>query len=137
VFQKQPANLWLRCRVVREQVAQLAEERRRAFSLGHIDIDQGADLIGETYVCREEKNRDVGLGLAHLSGDLSAMHAGHGVVEDDSLDWVFGEDLEAGLAVGRGEHLIAGAFEEDFAHTQADDLIVYAQYKMAPMFHSG
>jgi hypothetical protein len=52
------------------------------------------------------------------------MHSRHGVVEDDGIDGLGGEQLDAGVAVGGSEDLVAGPFEEDLPHTETDDLVV-------------
>jgi hypothetical protein len=54
------------------------------------------------------------------------MHPGHGVVQDDRLDGLGGEDFQAGVAIDCGDDVVAGAFEQNLPHPQADDFIVNA-----------
>ena len=60
-----------------------------------------------------------GLTLAHSGGNFSAVHSGHGVVEDDGFDGVVVEDSEAGGTIERGEDFVAGALEDQLANLQA------------------
>jgi hypothetical protein len=73
---------------------------RGAFTFGHINVDQGTDLFGQANIGGEQEDGDLGLGLAHFLGDFATMHSGHGVVEDDGVDWLGGEEFQAGVAVG-------------------------------------
>jgi hypothetical protein len=53
------------------------------------------------------------------------MHSGHGIVEYHGFNGLGGKEFEASVSVGCGEHLVAGAFEEDFSNTKANHFIVY------------
>jgi len=115
----------LRCGGDREERVQVLEKRGGAFAFGHIDIDHGADFGGKADVGGEQKYGDVRLGPAHLLGYFAAVHSRHGVIEDDRVDGVGGEEFEAGASVCGGEDLVAGALQQDLADAQSDDLIVH------------
>src|SRR5579872_3693031 len=71
-----------------EQLVQLLQQGRGTFSLCHVDIYQTSNLGWKTNVCGEEQDRHLRLNRTHSRGDLSAVHAWHGVVEDDGVDGV-------------------------------------------------
>jgi hypothetical protein len=114
----------MRCSWEGEQVAQLIEEGGRSLALGHVYVHQRTDLVGQADVGGEKEDGNFRLGLAHLLRDVAAMHSRHGIVEDDGIDGLGGEQLDAGVAVGGSEDLVAGPFEEDLPHTETDDLVV-------------
>ena len=66
------------------------------------------------------------LGLAHFSGDFAAVHSGHGVVEDDNVDGMAGEDLQARIAIDGGEDLVACPLQKDLPDAQPNYLIINA-----------
>jgi hypothetical protein len=115
--------------LLREQAIELFEKRGCSFTLGHINVNQSGYFGGKADVGREKNNGDVRLESAHASGDLSAVHAGHGEVEDDGLDGVLLKEREAGLAVHGGEDFVAGALEKELAHVETDTFIVYTEHK--------
>ena len=84
------------------------------------------DFLREADIGGEQENGHLGLGLTHFPGDFAAVHSGHGVVEDDGFDGLGGEEFQAGVAVGGGEDLVAGTFEQDLADPQANDFVVHA-----------
>jgi hypothetical protein len=110
---------------------EVGEKGWGAFALGHVDIDEGGDLGGEADVGGEEKYGDGGFAAAHVGGDVATVHAGHGVVEDDGVDGVGVEELEAGGAVGGGEDAVTGALEEDAADLEANLFVVDAEHEIA------
>jgi hypothetical protein len=115
----------VRCEREGKQVAQFVEQRGRSFPLGHIDVNQRTDLVREPDVGGEQEDGYSGLGLPHSFGDFAAMHSGHGIVEYHGFNGLGGKEFEASVSVGCGEHLVAGAFEEDFSNTKANHFIVY------------
>jgi hypothetical protein len=126
----------MRCSGEGEQVAQLIEEGGRSLALGHVDVYQRADLVGQADVSGEEEDGNFRLGLAHFFCDIAAVHSRHGVVEDDGIDGLGGEQLDAGVAVGGSEDLVAGPFEEDLPNAETYDFVVDAKDQMDLSFHS-
>ena len=90
---------------------------------------------GRAGVGGEHEDGDFGFDLAHAFGDLAAVHAGHGVVEDDGFDGLGGEEVEAGGAVECGEDAIAGSLEQHAAHVEADSFVIDAQDEMLGSWH--
>jgi hypothetical protein len=118
-----------------QQAIQCIQQRGGPLALGHIDIHQGADLVGQTDIGGEQENRDVRFGLAHPPGDLAAMHSGHGIVEDDRIYGLVRKQFEAGMAILGGQDAIAGALQKDLSDVQANYFIVHAQNQMRFVVH--
>ena len=119
----------------REQVAQIVEQGGRSLALGHVEVGQRGDPGGEIDVGGEQQDRNFGLDLAHLPGDLTTMHAGHGVVQDDGIDGMGGEEFQAGGAVGGDEHPVSGAFQKDLPDAETDGFVVHAEDQMRSVLH--
>jgi len=114
-----------------EEASELVEESGCTFSLGHIDVDEPGNLARQAQIGGEQNDGDFGFAFAHEGGDLAAVHAGHGVVEDDGLDGVIFEDLETGGAILRGKNGVPGTLEEHFSDVESDFLVIYAKYEVA------
>src|SRR6185312_27836 len=110
---------------------QFLQKHRCAFPLGHVDVDQTGNLRRQTHIRGKKKDGDFGFGLAHFGGDFSAVHAGHGVVEDDGVDRLIVEDGETAGPVVRGKHSVARTLEDHLADLQADDFVIDAEYDMS------
>jgi hypothetical protein len=117
--------------LVLKQGIQFLQQHRCAFALGHVDVDQARNLRGQAHVRGKKKDGNVWFGLTHFGGDFSAVHAGHGVVQDDGIHRLVVEDGEAGGAIVGGEHGVSGPLEDQFADLQTDDLIIDAEYDMS------
>jgi hypothetical protein len=63
------------------------------------------------------------------------MHSGHGVVQDDGIDWMGGEELQAGGAVGGGEYPIACALKQNLANAETDSFVVHAEDQRQSILH--
>jgi hypothetical protein len=117
--------------LVLKQGIQFLQKHWCAFSLGHVDVDQTGNLRRQTHVRGKKKDGDVRFGLAHFGGDFSAVHAGHGVVEDDGVDRFVVEDGKASGPVVRGKDGVARTLQDQLADLQADDFVIDAEYDMS------
>lgn len=119
-----------------DEAVETLEQGRWALALGHVHVDVAGDVCGEAEEGGEQEDGDGGFDDAHAGGDLAAVHAGHGVVENDDVDGLGGEDFEARGSAERSDDTIPGALEDDFANLESDDLVVDAQHKRRGLGHN-
>ena len=112
-----------------EHTAELFQERGCAFALSHIDIDERSDLLRESDVGRQEKDRNFGFNLSHARSDLGPVHAGHGIVQHDSRDGLTGEDIDAFGAFEGADNVISGTLKQDASNLKADNFVIDAEHE--------
>ncbi len=118
-----------------QKAFQFLEEHGSSFPLGHIKIDQGGDFNGQADVGGEKKDRDAGFDLAHPEGDFAAVHAGHGIVQDDGFNRLALEEGQSGGAVESGQNAVACAFKEKLSDLKPDEFVIDTENKMGIPFH--
>ncbi len=113
------------------------QERGRAFALGHVDIHKVGHFCGKFYVSREQQDGNMWLARPHSSCDFPAMHSGHGVVEDDNVDFVAVEDRQTRKPIERREHGVPRTLENELAHLKTYDFIIDAKDDMTVVYQKG
>jgi len=61
-----------------------------------------------------------------LKRDLTTIHLWHGVVQNDDIDRMGGEEFEASSSVGCGENPVSSVLQKTPTHTESNDIIINA-----------
>jgi hypothetical protein len=120
---------------VRKQGAEFLQKQGCALAFGHVEVDERCDFDGQADVGGEKQDGNFGFDLPHSGCDLAAVHSGHGVVEDDGVNWLLGKDFETGGAVEGGENAVAGTFQKNLSDLKADLFVIDAKDEMGFLLH--
>jgi len=103
------------------------EEFGILFAFADPEVGEADGFVEDGQISGENDDGSLAIEAAEFAGDGQAVHVGHPVINDYSIDGLGAEQVEALAAGGGGEDVVAGRLEKQLAQQAAGLFVIDAQ----------